>query len=447
MLKIILPTLLLLLLNQHYWIMTMLLLPLSLVILPYMIPLNNNLAIMSMNFHSDMLSSPLILLSLWVSATMMTVSYKIFYTKNNPKKFITMVILLMLTLTLAFSSSNMILFYIMFETSLIPTLLLILIWGYQPERTQAGMYMMIYTITASLPLLINIMFLHTSNPHMNMLTANWTPHTPLPLSIWWFTMMMAFMVKLPLYSVHLWLPKAHVEAPVAGSMILAGILLKLGGYGVLRLSTIFQHMTHSLALIFSPLAMWGAMLTSFICLRQADLKALIAYSSVAHMGIMIASTMMTNSWAWNSTLMMMLAHGICSPALFALANMTYEKTNTRSAILTKGMLLIAPTMTMWWFLFTAANMAAPPFMNLLSEIMLITGIIAHTYSLIMPLFILSFMGVAYSLHMYTLSQHGHLPSFYNPSSPFSSLNMMNNTLMFTPLLLLILKTDIISAWL
>lgn len=447
MLKLILPISLLLLCPSSIWYLTSLIILLRLISLPRLIPLSNILAPISQIITTDILSATLILLSIWITSLILLVRYNIFINKYSYNLFIPITLTLLITLLIAFASSNLILFYIIFEASLVPTLLLIIIWGYQPERLQARIYIIIYTIIARLPLLFNIINIYIYTPHLNIFLFNWMTYSLLPPILWWVSCLIAFIVKLPLYSTHLWLPKAHVEAPVAGSIILAAILLKLGGYGIIRLSSITIQITHKLSIIFSPLALWGAILTRLICLRQSDLKALIAYSSIAHIGIIISATITNSTWAWNASLTIILAHGICSSALFSLANITYEKTNTRRAILTKGLILIAPTIRIWWFIFTAANIAAPPFINLLREIILISSLIAISPLFIIPISLLRFFATAYSLHLYTLAQHGHLPRFINPSSPYSELNLINNTIHFIPLLILIIKADLIVTWL
>nr|BDE56974.1 NADH dehydrogenase subunit 4 [Travisia sanrikuensis] len=401
----------------------------------------------SFPMFADSLSSPLIILTLWLSALMISASFKILNMNNSPKLFILTVSTLCLMLILCFSSSNLLLFYFFFEGSLIPTLLLILGWGYQPERLQAGLYLMIYTITASLPLLMMIFSIFNSNFHISFILYHWfSPQlsffSSYLSSLWWMATISAFLVKMPLFTVHLWLPKAHVEAPVAGSMVLAGILLKLGSYGLLRMAFLFAPMNFKLSPLISSIAMYGAVLTSLICLRQPDLKSLIAYSSVGHMGLLTAGLMSGSYWGLQGSLIMMIAHGICSSCMFALANMTYEITHTRSLFLTKGLLSLFPAMSFWWFILSAANMAAPPSINLISEILLLSSILYLNTMFIILISMTSFLAAAYSLYLFTSTQHGYPPSFINPTHLFSPQNYTTIFLHVIPLLMLMIKIDL-----
>nr|QHT64986.1 NADH dehydrogenase subunit 4 [Bhawania goodei] len=417
----------------------------SLMFIPSIYDSMNSTHAIFLNFHLDSLSSTLILLTLWVSALMLSASQNVFSKKMSPNKFMSLIILLNLLLLLTFMSSNLMMFYIMFEGSLIPTLLLILGWGYQPERLQASMYLMMYTITASLPLLLSILYMLMLNNHCLMNFPLWeTPFlSMMPMSIWWLASIMAFMVKMPLYLTHLWLPKAHVEAPVAGSMILAGVLLKLGGYGALRMIQLYQPSNLIISLPLISLSLLGAVITSTICMRQTDIKSLIAYSSVGHMGILIAGLMSCSIWGYQGALLMMIAHGLCSSGMFAIANMMYEFTKTRSMYMTKGMLTLFPTMTLIWFMFTCANMAAPPSINLLSEIILITSIISTSFSFSPLIALISFLAAVYSLILYTNSQHGSPSSFTNPGSYLIPRNIFVSLMHLLPVFFFILTPNVL----
>nr|AND96310.1 NADH deshydrogenase subunit 4 [Coprophanaeus sp. BMNH679884] len=390
----------------------------------------------------DLLSFVMMLLSYWICALMLMASESVYSKNYYYNMFMLVVLLLLVSLFFTFISMNLFVFYLFFEMSLIPTLILIVGWGYQPERLQAGIYLLFYTLLASLPMMISIFYYYNMYYSLNFFFINNGVNN---VYLYLF-MNVVFFVKMPMYLLHLWLPKAHVEAPVAGSMILAGVMLKLGGYGLMRLMIIFMKLGMKINFIFIIISMFGGVLVSLICLRQMDIKSLIAYSSVAHMGLVLGGIMTMSYWGMCGALVMMLAHGLCSSGLFCLANINYERLLTRSLYLNKGLINLMPSMSLWWFLLSSSNMAAPPSLNLLGEIMLINSLVSWNYLCMIMLMFLSFFSAAYSLYLYSYTQHGKL---FSGLYSFSNGFIREYLLLFLhwfPLNLLILKSEYFTLW-
>nr|YP_009712026.1 NADH dehydrogenase subunit 4 [Epicopeia hainesii]QGA74574.1 NADH dehydrogenase subunit 4 [Epicopeia hainesii] len=398
---------------------------------------------LSYYYSCDILSFGLIMLSIWICILMIMASENLYKINFYINFFLFNIIFLLIMLYLTFSVMNLFMFYLFFEASLIPTLMLIIGWGYQPERIQASMYLLFYTLFASLPLLMGIFFIFNE---MNCIMFYFLKFFNLNMYLLYFSMIMAFLVKMPMYIVHLWLPKAHVEAPVSGSMILAGIMLKLGGYGLLRVMIFLQEINLNLNYLWIIISLIGGFYISLKCFCQVDIKSLIAYSSVAHMSMVISGIMIMNYWGYLGSYILMIGHGLCSSGMFCLANINYERLHSRSLMINKGMMNFMPSMSLWWFLLMSSNMAAPMSLNLIGEISLINSMLSWSWISMILLMLISFFSAGYSLYLYSFTQHGKyytgIYSFYVGVSREYLLLMLH----WLPLNIMVMKIDYVMIW-
>nr|ARF05675.1 NADH dehydrogenase subunit 4 [Baryancistrus xanthellus] len=400
---------------------------------------------------TDPLSTPLLVLTCWLLPLMILASQNHIKPEplNRQRTYITLLTSLQTFLIMAFGATEIIMFYVMFEATLIPTLIIITRWGNQTERLNAGTYFLFYTLAGSLPLLVALLLLHQNTGTLSMLIIQYSQ--PLLLhswgdKIWWAGCLVAFLVKMPLYGVHLWLPKAHVEAPVAGSMVLAAILLKLGGYGMMRMMVMLDPLSKDMAYPFIILALWGIIMTGSICLRQTDLKSLIAYSSVSHMGLVAGGILIQTPWGFTGAIILMIAHGLVSSALFCLANTTYERTHSRTMVLARGLQVIFPLTATWWFIANLANLALPPLPNLMGEIIIITAMFNWSPLTLILTGAGTLITAAYSLYLFLMTQRGPLPTHITNLQPFHTREHLLMTLHLLPIILLITKPELMWGW-
>lgn len=318
-----------------------------------------------------------------------------------------------LFLTIIFTAENVVMFYVFFEAILIPMYLMIGIWGSRERKIRAVYLFFFYTLWGSLLTLIGILYIYSQTGSLNYEYLLSYPFTLTEQLFLWVAFFLAFASKIPMFPVHIWLPEAHVEAPTVGSVLLAGILLKLGVYGFIRYNlTLF----FDASVYFSPivyfLAIVGVLYASLTALRQTDLKRIIAYSSIAHMNLVVLGIFSFNISGLEGSIIQSLSHGFVSGGMFLLIGILYDRYHTRFLHYYGGIVHFMPIFSGLFLIFTMANIALPGTSSFIGEFLLLLGIYKENTLAA----VLSALGVilsgAYSLWLYNRVVFGNIKLNY-----------------------------------
>ena len=344
---------------------------------------------------------PLCILASWVGI------------KSNLKEYLIAFLIMESLLIGVFCILDLLIFYVLFESVLIPMFLIIGAWGSRERKIRASYFFFIYTLLGSVLMLLGILYIYSligTTDYETLLTFSLSPTEQ---KVLWLVFFASFATKVPMLPMHIWLPEAHVEAPTAGSVILAGVLLKLGTYGFIRFSLpLFPHAS----IYFTPLVYaMGAMAivyTSLTAIRQTDLKRIIAYTSVAHMNLVVIGLFSYNIIGLEGSLLQSLSHGFVASSLFLIIGVIYDRHHTRMVKYYGGLVHTMPLFSIIFLIFTMANIALPGTSSFIGEFLILTGI----YKINTIITFLSatgmILGGGYSLWLFNRVVYGNLKIQY-----------------------------------
>jgi len=387
----------------------------------------------SLNFAFDGLSLLFFLLS-----SLLVFFCLIFILNDNFYKYYSLLLLIIeLFLLIIFSVLDLFIFYMFFEAVLIPMFLIIGIWGSRERKIRAVYLFFFYTLCGSILLLVGIFYIYVYVGTCNVEYLSYIKISLREQKVLWAAFFLSFASKIPMFPFHIWLPEAHVEAPTVGSVLLAGILLKLGVYGFLRYSLVLFPYA---SLYFSPLvytfSLIGIISASFCAIRQTDLKRIIAYSSIAHMNLIVLGIFSFNLIGLEGSILQSISHGFVSGGLFFLIGILYDRYHSRFLQYYGGIVHFMPVYSSFFLIFTMANIALPGTSSFIGELMLLLSIFKfnNTASVVACLGVI-FCG-AYSLWLCNKILFGNLKNIYTIT--FSDLNVKEFLILFPLLVLIIL---------
>jgi NADH-quinone oxidoreductase subunit M len=273
-----------------------------------------------------------------------------------------------------FTSLDIMLFYLLFEAVLIPMYLIVGVYGSRERRIRASYLLFLYTLVSSIFMFLAILYIYFKTGTTDYLTLKTICLDFDVEKVCWLAFFLSFAVKMPLVPFHIWLPEAHCEAPTAGSVILAGILLKLGGFGFIRYSLgLFPASSAYFSPLIFTISVFGVVYASLTTLQQADLKKIIAYSSVGHMGLVTIGIFSANAQGILGSILLMISHGIVSGALFLCIGIVYERHHTRIVKYYGGLIHTMPLYSVCFIIFTLGNIGLPGTSSFIGEFLVIVG--------------------------------------------------------------------------
>lgn len=351
---------------------------------------------------------------------------------TNIKEYLIAWLILEFFLLGVFSILDLLVFYVLFESVLVPMYVIVGLWGSRERKIRAAYFLFLYTLLGSVLMLIGILYIYYQTGTTDYETLTTVVFTLKEEKLLWLAFFASFATKIPMVPVHIWLPEAHVEAPTAGSVILAGVLLKLGTYGLLRFSfALFPAACFYFTPLVYSIAAIGVIYTSLTAIRQTDFKRILAYTSVAHMNLVIIGMFSFTVIGIEGAILQSLSHGFVASALFVIVGVVYDRHHTRTVKYYGGLTHMMPIYIMIFLFFTLANIGLPGTGSFVGEFLILTGsYLTNT--------VVTFLGATgmvlggcYALWLFNRIAYGNLKTQY--LKKFSDLNL-REVLIFVPLI-------------
>lgn len=386
---------------------------------------------LNLNLGIDGISLFFVLLTTLLIALCILVSWNSI--KFNLKEYLISFLVMEFFLIGVFCVLDLLLFYIFFESVLIPMFLIIGVWGSRERKIRAAYFFFLYTLFGSVLMLLSILYVYIqagTTDYEILLTFSFSS---LEQSVLWFTFFLSFATKVPMIPVHLWLPEAHVEAPTAGSVILAGVLLKLGTYGFIRFSLpLFPEASFYFSPLVYIMAAIGIVYASFTAIRQTDFKRIIAYTSVAHMNLVMLGIFSFNIVGLEGAILQSLSHGFVASALFLIIGVVYDRHGTRMVKYYGGLVHLMPIYISIFLFFTMANIGLPGTSSFVGEFLILAGSFKTNTSVTFIGASSMIIGGCYSLWLFNRIAYGNLKTqYFNKFLDLSKREFM----IFSPLII------------